>query len=314
MSNAETVEGLVIRSQSGFHTVRVGEQTIVCSLPGRFKQGRRTDKNPVVVGDHIQARVLSDSEGVIERISPRRNELARAAAGDTGLKHVMAANIDLVVLAMALREPPLNLARLDRFLLAAEQAEISPVILITKLDLGTLEEAEAAMRPYREIGYQVVISSSKTGDGLDRLRALLAGRISTIIGASGVGKSSLLNALQPGLQLKSGAVSASTGKGRHTTTVADLIPLDFGGYLADTPGLREFAPWDLDATELPYLFPEMRPYLEACRFTRCTHVHEPGCAVRRALEQGLIDPERYRTYVKIRTEDLKEPARSARHN
>jgi ribosome biogenesis GTPase / thiamine phosphate phosphatase len=309
---ADTFDGLVIRSQSGFHTVRRGEQTIVCSLPGRFKQGRRTVKNPVVVGDHIVARRISETEGVIERINPRRNELARAAAGNTGLKHVMAANLDLVVLAMALRQPALNVARLDRLLLAAEQAEIAPVILITKLDLGTREEAEALMRPYRDIGYQVVICSSRTGEGLDRLRTLLAGRVSTVIGSSGVGKSTLLNALQPGLQLKSAAVSASTGKGVHTTTVAELIPLDIGGYLADTPGLRELALWDLDAEELPLLFPEMRPYLDACRFTHCTHLHEPGCAVRRALEQGLIDSERYHTYTRIRTEELKEPARSGR--
>jgi ribosome biogenesis GTPase / thiamine phosphate phosphatase len=288
--------------------VRVGEQTIVCTLPGRFKQGRRTVKNPVVVGDHIVARRLSASEGVIERIGPRRNELARQAAGGTGLKQVLAANLDLVILAVALKEPPLNLPRLDRFLLAAEQSEITPVILVTKLDLGTYEEAEAAIRPYREIGYHVILSSSKTGLGLEQFRSLLAGRISTIIGSSGVGKSSILNALQPGLQLKAAAVSASTGKGRHTTTVAELIPLDTGGYLADTPGLRELAPWDLTAEELPLLFPEMRPYLDACRFAHCTHLHEPGCAVRRALEQGLIDPERYRTYVKIRTEELKEPA------
>jgi ribosome biogenesis GTPase len=302
----------VIRSQSGFHTVRSGERTIVCSLPGRFKQGRRTVKNPVVVGDRIIGRRISETEGVIERINPRRNELARAAAGGTGLKHVMAANLDLVVLAMALRQPAINIARLDRLLLAAEQAEIAPVILITKLDLGTREEAEALMRPYRDIGYQVVICSSRTGEGLDRLRTLLAGRISTVIGSSGVGKSTLLNALQPGLQLKSAAVSTSTGKGVHTTTVAELIPLDIGGYLADTPGLRELALWDLDAEELPLLFPEMRPYLDACRFPHCTHLHEPGCAVRRALEQGLIDAERYRTYTRIRTEELKEPARSGR--
>jgi ribosome biogenesis GTPase len=312
MTDTDTIEGLVIRSQSGFHTVRTGKQTIVCSLPGRFKQGRRTVKNPVVVGDHIIARRISETEGVIERINPRRNELARAAAGGTGLKHVMAANLDLVVLAMALREPSLNLARLDRLLLAAEQAEIAPVILVTKLDLGTREEAEAVIHPYRDIGYQVVLCSSRTGEGLDRLRTLLAGRVSTVIGSSGVGKSTLLNALQPGLRLKSAAVSAATGKGVHTTTVAELIPLDIGGYLADTPGLRELALWDLDAEELPLLFPEMRPYLDACRFSHCTHLHEPGCAVRRALEQGLIDTERYRTYTRIRTEELQEPARSGR--
>ncbi len=312
MADGDTTEGLVIRAQSGFYYVRVGEETITCTLPGRFKQGRRTVKNPVVVGDRAVFRRLSDLEGVIERISPRRNELARTAAGDTGIKQVLAANLDLVILAVALREPALNRARLDRFLLATEQSGITPVILVTKLDLGTREEADSAIQPYRDIGYHVVVSSTKSGEGLDRLRALLTGRVSTIIGASGVGKSTILNALQPGLKLKEGAVSTSTGKGRHTTTVADLISLDFGGYLADTPGLRELAPWDLSIEELPGLFPEMRPYLDACRFSRCTHVHEPGCAVRRALEQCLIDPERYRTYVKIRTEELKEPARASR--
>ena len=309
MADGDSAEGLVIRAQSGFYYVRAGDETVTCTLPGRFKQGRRTVKNPVVVGDRVVFRRLSDVEGVIERVNPRRNELARTAAGDTGMKQVLAANLDLVVLAVALREPSLNRARLDRFLLATEQSGIAPVILITKLDLGTQEEAETALQPYRDIGYHVVLSSTKTGEGLDQLRALLTGRISTIIGASGVGKSTILNALQPGLKLKEGAVSASTGKGRHTTTVADLIALDFGGYLADTPGLRELAPWDLSIEELPGLFPEMRPYLDACRFSRCTHLHEPGCAVRRALEEGLIDAERYHTYVRFRTEDLKEQPR-----
>jgi ribosome biogenesis GTPase len=258
----------------------------------------------VVVGDQVFFHLVGPGEGVIERIAPRRNELTRAAAGGIGLKQVLAANLDLVVLAMALREPPLHPARLDRLLLAAEQAEIPPLIALTKLDLGSVEEAEALLRPYREINYPVVLTSSTTGAGLGQLRAALAGRTSAIIGSSGVGKSSLLNALQPGLGLRAAAISAATGKGRHTTTTAELIPLDFGGYLADTPGLRELALWDLDAEELPLLFPEMRPYLDACRFARCTHLREPGCAVRRALEEGLIDSARYATYVKIRTEEL----------
>jgi ribosome biogenesis GTPase len=287
----------------------VGDRTVVCTLPGRFRQGRRTAKNPVVIGDRATFRILASGEGVIERIAPRRNELTRAAAGGIGLKQVLAANLDLVALAMSLRGPPLHRARLDRLLLAAEQAEIPPLIVITKLDLGSREEAEAIVRPYREINYPVVITSSKTGEGLGHLRTLLTGRISAIIGSSGVGKSSLLNALQPGLGLKFAAISAATGKGRHTTTTAELIPLDCGGYLADTPGLKELALWDLEPEELPLLFPEMRPYLDACRFSRCTHVHEPGCAVRRALEEGLIDPDRYATYVKIRTEELQEPSR-----
>jgi ribosome biogenesis GTPase len=268
-------------------------------------------KNPVVVGDHVAVRDLGDGEGVIEEILPRRNELARTAAGGTGLKHVLAANLDLVLLAMSLHEPPLNRARLDRYLLAAEQSEIPPLILITKLDLGTLEQAEEAVGIYSRIGYTVVLTSSKSGHGIERLRDLLVGRVSAIVGPSGVGKSSLLNTLQPGLGLKLAAISSATGKGMHTTTVAELIPLESGGYLADTPGLRELAPWNLSAEDLPLLFPEMRPYLDSCRFAHCTHVHEPGCAVRQAVEAGEIELLRYRTYVKFRTEEI-EPIRGGR--
>jgi ribosome biogenesis GTPase len=306
------VDGLVTRAQSGFYNVRVGDRTVVCTLPGRFKQGKRTVKNPVVIGDHVVIRALNENEGVIERICPRRNELARAAAGGSALKQVLAANLDLVLLALALREPSLNCARLDRLLLAAEQQGIPPVICITKLDLGSRDEAERAMHAYREIGYPVLVTSARTGEGLNQLRDRLHQRISAIIGSSGVGKSSLLNALQPGLHLRFAAISAATGKGRHTTTAADLIPLTSGGYLADTPGIRELAPWGLQAEDLPDLFPEMRPYLGACRFARCTHIHEPGCAVRRALEEGLIDQGRYRSYVTMRNEDRRESVRSGR--
>ncbi len=301
----------MVRSQSGFYTVQLEAHRLTCSLPGRFKQGRRLVKNPVVVGDHVVVRDLDGGEGVIEQILPRRNELARAAAGGTGLKHVLAANLDLVLLAMSLHEPPLNIARLDRYLLAAEQSEIPPLIVITKLDLGTLEEADPLVQLYTRIGYPMILTSSKSGLGIEQLRQHLRGRISAIVGPSGIGKSSILNAIQPGLGLKFAAISSATGKGMHTTTVAELLPLDGGGYLADTPGLRELAPWDLSAEELPLLFPEMRPYLDGCRFARCTHLHEPGCAVRQAVEVGAIDPGRYRSYVKIRTEEL-EPARGSR--
>jgi ribosome biogenesis GTPase len=311
LSEEPRLEALVVRSQSGFYTVQLEAHRLTCSLPGRFKQGRRLVKNPVVVGDHVVVRDLDGGEGVIEQILPRRNELARAAAGGTGLKHVLAANLDLVLLAMSLHEPPLNIARLDRYLLAAEQSEIPPLIVITKLDLGTLEEADPLVQLYTRIGYPMILTSSKSGLGIEQLRQHLRGRISAIVGPSGIGKSSILNAIQPGLGLKFAAISSATGKGMHTTTVAELLPLDGGGYLADTPGLRELAPWDLSAEELPLLFPEMRPYLDGCRFARCTHLHEPGCAVRQAVEVGAIDPGRYRSYVKIRTEEL-EPARGSR--
>lgn len=311
MSEEACLEALVVRSQSGFYTVQVGDRRLTCTLPGRFKQGRRVVKNPVVIGDRVTVRDLGGGEGVIEHILPRRNELARAAAGGTGLKHVLAANLDFVLLAMSLHEPPLNTSRLDRYLLAAEQSEIPPLIVITKIDLGTEGEADPVVEMYSKIGYPVILTSSKSGLGIARLRNQLVGRMSAIVGPSGIGKSSILNAIQPGLGLKFAAISSATGKGMHTTTVAELLPLDGDGYLADTPGLRELAPWNLDAEELPLLFPEMRPYLDGCRFARCTHLHEPGCAVRQAVDAGEIDPRRYRTYVKIRTEEI-EQARGSR--
>ncbi len=209
----DLLEGLVVRSQSGFYTVRVGERTLVCSLPGRFKQGRRTEKSPLVIGDHVVVRPGQDQEGAIERNLTRRNELARAAAGGGDLKHVLAANLDLVILAFALHEPDLNTPRLDRFLLAAEQAEIPPVIVITKLDLGNVDDAERILHPYRDIGYPVLLTSARTGLGMEAIRETLAGKISAIIGSSGVGKSSLLNALQPGLAFRFAEISSRHGEG-----------------------------------------------------------------------------------------------------
>lgn len=300
-----TLEGLVIRTESGFHRVLVGERVIVCRTPKRLLGGERTATTAVVIGDHVQVRPLKDDTGVIEEILPRENELVRGAAGGSRFLDVIAANLDQLVTVHALIEPDLNPARLDRFLLIAEAAEIPAVIVLNKEDLVGEQAAEDVAAAYRAIGYPVLVTSATDGWHIDRLREILAGKVSALIGPSGVGKSSLLNRMQPGLRLRTGEVSEATGKGRHTTTTAELLPLTGGGFVADTPGLRELAIREVVPEELEWLFPEFRPYLGQCRFNNCTHREEIECAIHAAVDSGEIEPERYRSYRRV-YEDLLE--------
>lgn len=298
----ELQRGLVVRSEGGFYTVVIPSGRLLCTLVKRLRRGERTATNPLTVGDEVAARPIGGGQGVIEDLLPRRNELARTAPGRDALKHVLVVNLDLILVVVAMREPPPNLGGLDRLLVIAEQAEIPATIVVSKIDLATGDEAASLCAPYRAAGYPVILTSATTGAGIAQVRDALSGRLSAVIGSSGVGKSTLLNVVQPGLRLRAGAVIERTGKGRHTTTVAELLPLDGGGYVADTPGLRGIEPYELDPDLLPEYFPEMRPYLTGCRFSPCTHVHEPGCLVRAAVEAGAIAPSRYQSYVKLYTE------------
>ena len=296
---ATTVEGLVVRTESGFHRVLTGDRIIVCRAPKKLLGGERTTTTAVVIGDHVKVRPLKDDTGVIEEVLPRENELVRGAAGGSRFLDVIAANLDQLVTVHALVEPDLNPARLDRFLLIAEAAEIPAVVVLNKEDLVGVDEAENLAASYREIGYPVVLTSAEDGRGIDQLREILTGKVSALIGPSGVGKSTLLNRVQPGLQLRTGEVSEATGKGRHTTTTAELLPLSRGGFVADTPGLRELAIREVAPEELEWLFPEFRPRLGQCKFNNCSHREEIGCAIVTALENGEIEPERYRSYRRV---------------
>lgn len=293
------LEGRVIRTESGFHRVQTPAGVMVARAPKKLRRGERTTTTVVVIGDLVRVRPTREGEGVIEEILERENELVRGAAGGSRFLDVIAANIDQLVAVHSLREPDYNSARLDRFLAMAEAAEIPALIVLNKLDLADTETFAAAAAPYRGAGYEVIGTSKETGVGLADLRTALSDKISAIVGPSGVGKSSLLNAIQPGLRLRTGEISESTGKGRHTTTTAELLSLTAGGYVADTPGLRELAIREVSPEDIDYLFPEFRQFSPQCRFSDCTHRHEIGCAIRIAVTRGDIYPERYRSYQNI---------------
>lgn len=292
--------GLVIRAQSGFFTVQTERGALICYLRGRLKQGPRRG-DIVAVGDRVWVTALDDKRGVIERVEERQRALVRLDPRPRGVyQQVILANPDQAVFVFACAQPAPRLRMLDRFLVIAEKQGVPAILVANKVDLVGQEHAEALFGLYPPLGYPVVYTSVKTGQGLEMLRQYLLGRISALAGPSGVGKSSLLNAIQPGLGLAVREVSAALGKGRHTTTVRQLFPLDGGGYVADTPGLRSLALWDTTPEELDGYFPEIAPLVAHCQFSDCTHIHEPGCAVRAAVEAGQVHPQRYESYLRLR--------------
>jgi ribosome biogenesis GTPase len=284
----------------GYHVAYEDDGTRVCTLSPKLSRslgGGATD--PLAIGD------LVETEGeVITAILPRSNKLSRPAPGKKPLEQIIAANIDQVVTVFAAARPQPAWNLLDRYLVAAEAAELRVLICITKLDLGDRDDIAREMALYRAMGYPVVFTSAETGEGVVELRAALAGNVSLLVGKSGVGKSSLLNAVEPGLGAQIGKVSeGKTGKGKHTTTGSEMFALAVGGYLIDTPGIREFGLWAVDTDDVGIYFREIAPHLGACRFgAGCSHVSEPGCAVRAAVEVGQVSRRRYESYLRLRDE------------
>jgi ribosome biogenesis GTPase len=300
MPQASSEPGLIVRSQSGFFTVQTGSDVLTCSLRGRLKQGPRLG-DLAAVGDRVQVSRHPDGTGTIDVIEPRRTSLVRLDPRPRGVyQQVLLANPDQAVFVFACANPQPHLRMLDRFLVIAEKEGIPPVIVANKVDLVGQERAVELFGLYTPIGYPVIHASARTGQGVEELRQVLRNKVSALAGPSGVGKSSLLNALQPGLGLAIREVSAAIGKGRHTTTVRELFPLEDGGYVADTPGMRSLALWDTEPEELDGYFPEISPLVRECQFNDCTHRSEPDCAVQEAVKSGKVRPERYDSYLRLR--------------
>lgn len=292
--------GLIVRSQSGFYTVQTEAGLLVCKLRGLLKRGRRRG-DVAALGDRVNVTRLPDGSGVIEEVLPRQRMLSRLAPNPHGEYHqIILANPDQAVFVFACARPAPRYGMLDRFLVIAEKQGLPALIVANKADLVGMQAAAAAFEQYQPLGYPVVVTSARTDQGIDELCRLLAGKISVFAGPSGVGKSSLLNRLLPGLDLEAREVSQATQKGRHTTVLRAMYPLDQGGYVADTPGLKALALWDIQAEELDGYFPEMRQRITQCQFNDCTHLTEPGCAVRSAVVSGEIHPLRYNSYSHLR--------------
>lgn len=289
--------------------VAVVGEVVTCSIRGRFFEGDRYGQSPVVVGDLVRLE-LSAGEGVIEEVLPRTSQFAKPSGRD-GRRQVMAANVDLLVIVASLASPPLRSGVIDRFLVIAEREGIVPLIVINKVDLGDPRDALAIAERYQRLGYEVLQTSAESGEGLPELRRRMEHHTALFVGHSGVGKSSLMNRANPGLELKVSDVSAKHGKGRHTTTSVQLIAIGPDTFIVDSPGVREILVPDMpDSAELGRCFPEIRAHEAGCRYPNCTHSHEPDCSVKEAVASGAIHPERFESYLRI----LKGEGRQERHD
>jgi ribosome biogenesis GTPase / thiamine phosphate phosphatase len=284
----------VVRSEAG--------DEYECTIRGVLRTMARESRNAVVTGDHVLFRQQGDDyQGVIERVEPRHGVMSR---GSQGKEHIIAANVDQVLIMVSAAEPELKPQLVDRFLISAERLEIRPIICINKIDLASTSELLPAVRTWGRIGYQVVLTSTVDGRGIEQVRQFLTGRDTAVSGQSGVGKSSLLNVVDPSLHLKTANVSDWSSKGTHTTRRARLVPLSFGGSVVDTPGVRQFEIWDVGLEEVDGFFREFRPYIAWCRFPDCSHQHEKQCGVKCAVACGQIAEARYQSYLRLRIQDV----------
>jgi ribosome biogenesis GTPase / thiamine phosphate phosphatase len=294
--------GRVLRVQ-GLHSIVRDEGGAVfqCATRRLLKTLSTDQRHVVAAGDVVWFRPEGSDQGIIERVEPRRGIVSRTSRGR---QHVLVANVDQIIIVTSAAEPRLKPNLIDRLLVTAEKSDIRPVICINKIDLVEPADLLPLVGVYAQLGYEVLMVSAAVGFGNDQLRERLTGAESVVTLQSGVGKSSLLNAVEPGLHLRVQSVSGETQKGRHTTTTAELIPLSFGGYVVDTPGIRQFQLWDVIPEEVAGYFRELRPYVSKCRFPNCTHTHEDECAVKDAVADGWIDARRYESYVQIQAGDL----------
>lgn len=296
---------LVVRGYGKFYDVLTPNGQLLCTVRGSVKRERRKT-DPVAVGDRVEITDLGNGEGVIESVAPRRRTLSREGRGRTDIEHVILANPDQLIAVFAVAEPEPHARMLDRFLLIAERTGIGSVVCVNKIDLDTSGDGRKLFDRYHEAGYPVVYCSADTGQGIDELREHLRGKISVLAGPSGVGKSSLMNQIDPTQNIRVGEVSDATGKGRHTTTATTIFRLAGDTYIADTPGIRQLGLFGVVPEQLDRYFPEFSPWRDECYYRDCTHIDEPDCAVMEALEAGKINRERYESYRSLRQPAVEE--------
>jgi len=302
MANKE--EGVVIKSTGSLYLVRTQNTSVLaCRLRGKFRiQGIKTT-NPITVGDNVVfERNNLQNQGVIMEIKDRKNYICRKSINLSKISHIIASNIDVAFLVVSMVEPRTPLGFIDRFLVAAESFRIKTILIFNKIDLNNAKTQEICQKwqdLYTSIGYECITISAVTGQGMDILKQKMQGQVSLFSGQSGVGKSSIINMLEPNLQLKTAHVSDYNSKGKHTTTFAEMFELSFGGFIIDTPGIKEFGLIQYKKEEVSHYFPEMLQLLDQCKFSNCTHTHEPQCAVKQALEECKIAQSRYINYLSI---------------
>lgn len=297
------MNGLVIKNTGSWYSVKTDdEQVFDCKVKGTFRlQGIRST-NPIAVGDRVKFDVSSDGYGLISKVEERKNYIIRRASNLSKQSHIIAANLDQVFLLVTVNYPETSTMFIDRFLATAEAYRVPTKLIFTKTDLYSDEELEyldALIHLYETIGYKCFKASSKAKTGIEALKTELRGKTTLLSGHSGVGKSSLINAIEANLQIKTNIISEYHNKGMHTTTFSEMYPLSFGGYLIDTPGIKGFGTINISQEEASHYFPEIFEAAKQCKFSNCTHVHEPGCAVREAVEGHRISESRYASYLSI---------------
>ncbi len=293
----EPLEGTVITIRSVLCEVDADGRIYTCQARGRLVESDTGESKPLVVGDRVIFSATSEDQGVVESVLPRTTKLSRTSPRGARTEHVIAVNVDQLLIVASIRKPPLTAGIIDRYIIAGHAGGLEPVICLNKVDLAEdpAEYADMA-RTYRQMEYQVLLTSAVEGTGIDALREALKNKSTVLAGHSGTGKSSLINAMQPGLKLRVGEVET---KGRHTTTWASLLKLDVGGYVVDTPGIRELTLWEVKKIEVAQFFPWIWELSHDCRMPNCIHMHEPDCAVLRAVESGDLPEWRYDGYVRI---------------
>lgn len=302
------MQGIVTKSTGSWYEVRQPDGTnIDCRLRGQFRIKGIKNTNPLVVGDYVEFIVENDGSGWITQILPRKNYIDRKSTKLSKISHIIAANIDKAFLVVTLTEPRTSLGFIDRFLIAAEGFRIPVCLVFNKMDIYSDEEKNVVVQLsdlYSSIGYEILRTSTATGEGIKELKETMQGRTVLFSGHSGVGKSALIKAIAPEMDIRIGDISHVHNKGKHTTTFAQMFRIDaIDGFIIDTPGIKEFGLIQYSKEEIRDYFPEIRQYNNCCRFNNCLHVHEPGCAVLKAVEEGKIPSSRYMNYIAILEDD-----------